>query len=619
MKGYNGKMLRVDLTKGECKTFEPPEDYYRQYLGGRGFIIHTLLTEVPKDADPLGPLNKLIFAPGCLTGQPMAGTGRNSIGAKSPQTGAFGEAEAGGFWGAELKRAGYDAVIVEGVSARPVYLWIDNGVCEIRDASGVWGREVAEADEAIKKELGNDKVKTALIGPGGEKLIRFACISNDVSHFAGRTGLGAVMGSKKLKGIAVRGKGMPEVADRAKVLELAKWMGKNYETKAAVHVKIGTGGTIANYEATGNLPVRNFQGGPFPEVGRISPQYMFEKGYVKKRETCFACPIRCKRMVEVEGPISVDIRYGGPEYETIAAFGSNCGVDDAVALMKANEICARHGIDTISAGVCVSFAMECYERGILTKAETDGLELNFGNAGAMIALVEKIVRREGFGELFAEGVKRAAEKIGRGSEAYAIHVKGLELPMHEPRAKGAMGLNYSVHAGGADHCTGIHDDLAIKALPKGEGLNADGTMTGPELSLRKAHLLYDAGMPRQMVNYLGLCMFVPWSRQQICEAVQAVTGWQVSYADLAEAVERGMALTRIFNFREGFTRKDDVLPRRFATSPSAGPLSAVAVDPVKLEEVQQEYFRKLGWNEEGLPTRGKLAELGIEWTQECLV
>jgi len=323
-------------------------------------------------------------------------------------------------------------------------------------------------------------------------------------------------------------------------------------------------------------------------------------------------------MVEVEGPIPVDIRYGGPEYETIAAFGSNCGVDDVVALMKANEICARYGVDTISAGVCVSFAMECYERGILTKADTGGLDLRFGNAEAMVAMVERIARREGFGELFAEGVKRAAEKIGRGSEEYAIHVKGLELPMREPRAKGAMGLNYSVHATGADHCTGIHDDLVIKGLPKGEGINADGTMTSPELSLRKAHLLHDAGMPRQMVNYLGLCMFVPWSRQQISEAVQAVTGWPVSYAELAKAVERGMALARVFNFREGFTRKDDALPRRFASSPSAGPLSAVAVDPARLEEVQQEYFRKLGWNEEGLPTKEKCAELGIEWAEEYL-
>ena len=618
MYGFNGKILRVNLSTRSHSIEQPPMEYYRLYGGGRGIIIHTMLTEIPPGADPLGSENRLIFALGILTGSSLPGSGRNSIGAKSPLTGAFGEAEAGGFWGAELKRSGYDAIIVEGVSAVPVYIWIDNGACEIRDAGRLWGKEVADADEAIKDELGGDKIRTALIGPGGEKLIRYACIANDVSHFAGRTGLGAVMGSKKLKGIAVRGGAPPAVADKAKIIELARWMGKNFAEKAASHHRIGTGNAMDNYERIGNLPIRNFQGGSFPEVARISPQYMFEKGYVKKRETCFACPVRCKRAVKLEGPLPVDIRYGGPEYETLAAFGSNCGIDNVEALMKANEICARHGIDTISTGVCISFAMECYERGILTAADTGGLELTFGNAPAMVEMVERIARREGFGDILAEGVKRAAERIGRGSSQYAIHVKGLELPMHEPRSKQGMGLHYSVHAGGADHCSGIHDDLVIKALPKGEGINADGTLTNTELSPRKAQLLYDAGLWRHMANYLGMCIFLPWSRQQMSDAVQAVTGWPMSYWDLTKVVERGMSLARIFNFRQGFSRDDDTLPHRFSTSPSEGPLSAVTVDPVKLEQAQQEYFRMLGWDEAGIPTHEKLVELGIEWAHEYL-
>ena len=616
MYGFNGKILRVNLSTGSHSIDEPPIEYYRRYGGGRGIIIQTMLTEIPPGADPLGPENRLIFALGTLTGTALPGSGRNSIGAKSPLTGAFGEAEAGGFWGAELKRSGYDAIIVEGVSAVPVYIWIDNGACEIRDAGRLWGKEVADADEAIKEELGSDKVKTALIGPGGENLIRYACIANDVSHFAGRTGLGAVMGSKKLKGIVVRGKTPPEVADKAKIVELARWMGKNFAEKAANHHRIGTGNAMDNYERIGNLPIRNFQGGNFPEVARISPQYMFEKGYVKKRETCFACPIRCKRAVKLEGPLPVDIRYGGPEYETLAAFGSNCGIDNVEALMKANEICARYGIDTISTGVCISFAMECYERGILTGEDTGGLELTFGNAPAMIEMVERIAQRKGLGDILAEGVKRAAERIGRGSSQYAIHVKGLELPMHEPRSKQGMGLHYSVHATGADHCSGIHDDLVIKALAKGEGINADGTLTRTELSPRKAHLLYDAGLWRHMANYLGMCIFVPWSRQQMSDAVEAVTGWPMSYWDLTKVVERGMSLARIFNLREGFSRNDDTLPRRFSTSPAEGPLSEVTVDPVKLEQAQQEYFRMLGWNEAGIPTYEKLVELDIEWAYE---
>jgi aldehyde:ferredoxin oxidoreductase len=583
-------------------------------------IIHTLLTEIPPNSDPLGPENKIIFALGTLTGYALPGSGRNSIGAKSPLTGAFGEAEAGGFWGAELKRSGYDAVIVEGASPVSVYIWIDNGACEIRDAGPVWGMEVADADTAIKEVLGSDKIKTALIGPGGENLVRYACIANDVTHFAGRTGLGAVMGSKKLKGIAVRGMTPPEAADKAKIVELARWMGKNFKEKASGHYRIGTGSTMVQHESCGNLPIRNFRGGRFPEIARITPQYMFEKGYVKKRETCFACPIWCKRVVQLDGSLPVDIRYGGPEYETLAALGSNCGVDNIEALMKANEICARYGIDTISTGVCISFAMECYELGIITTADTGGLELTFGNALAMVEMVERIAQRSGFGNILAEGVKRAADRIGRGSAAYAIHVKGLEIPMHDPRYRQGMGLHYSVHATGADHCSGIQDDQVIKAIAKEEGIHADRTLTGMEMSPRKARLLYDAGLWRHMANYLGMCIFVPWNHQHMSDAVEAVTGWQTSYEDLVKVVERGMTLARIFNLREGFTRGDDMLPHRFSSSSSSeGPLSDVIVDPVKLETAQRAYFQMLGWNDAGTPTYEKLVELGIEWAHKYLV
>lgn len=618
MHGFNGKILRVNLTTRSHSIDRPSTDYYKRYGGGRGIIIHTMLTEIPPGSDPLGPENKIIFALGTLTGYALPGSGRNSIGAKSPLTGAFGEAEAGGFWGAELKRSGYDAVIVEGTSAVSVYIWIDSGVCEIRDAGRVWGMEVADADAAIKEELGSNKIKTALIGPGGEHLVRYACIANDVSHFAGRTGLGAVMGSKKLKGIAVRGETPPEVVDKAKIVELARWMGKNFKEKASAHHRIGTGSTMAHYESSGNLPIRNFRGGRFPEVSRISPQYMFEKGYIKKRETCFACPIRCKRAVKLEGLLPVDIRYGGPEYETLAALGSNCGVDNVEALMKANEICARYGIDTISTGVCISFAMECYERRIITIVDTGGLELTFGNAWAMVEMVERIAKRTGFGNILAEGVKRAADMIGRGSAEYAIHVKGLELPMHDPRYKQGMGLHYSVHVTGADHCSGIQDDQVIRAMVKGEGVNTDGTLTSIEMSPRKAQLLYDAGLWRHMANYLGMCIFVPWNHQHMIDAVEAVTGWPMSYGDLTKVVERGMTLARIFNLREGFSRIDDVLPRRFSTSPLEGPLSDVTVDPVKLEIAQQVYFKMLGWNDAGIPTYEKLVELGIEWAHEYI-
>jgi aldehyde:ferredoxin oxidoreductase len=618
MHGYHGKILRINLSTRCHSVDQPSEDYYQHYVGGRGIIIHTLLTEVSPGIDPLGPENKLIFALGPLTGSPLPGSGRNSVGAKSPLTGGFGEAEAGGFWGSELKRSGYDAIIIEGVAAAPVYVSIINGEVEIRDAGHLWGQEVGDADSAIKKELGSDKIRTALIGPGGEKLTRYACIANDITHIAGRTGLGAVMGSKKLKAIAVKGNTPPVMADKDKIMALAQWMGKNYKEKASTHVLIGTGPNMVQYESNGNIPIRNFQGGRFPGIEQITPQQMFEKGYVKKRESCFACPIRCKRSVSLNGPWQVDVRYGGPEYETLVAFGSNCGVDNLEALMKANEICARYGIDTISTGVSISFAMECYEQGILTKKDTDGLELTFGNAQAMVEMVERIAQRKGLGDILAEGTKLAAERIGRGSSDYAIHVKGLELPMHEPRYKQGMGLHYSVNAAGADHCSGIQDDLVIKKIPKGEGLNADGTLTSTELGTRKARLLYDVGRWRHMGNYLGMCIFVPWSNQQVCEAMEAVTGWPIDFERLNVVVERGMTLARIFNLREGFSRADDTLPRRFFGSPSEGPLKDIPVDPDKLDIAQRAYFKMLGWDESGVPTYEKLRELDIEWAYTYL-
>ena len=607
MLGYNGKILRINLTT-RCHSVEKPsEDYYKLYLGGRGIIIHTLLTEVSPGIDPLGPDNKLIFALGPLTGHPLPGSGRNSVGAKSPLTGGFGEAEAGGFWGAELKRTGFDAIIVEGASPVPVYVWINHGEIEIREAGHLWGMEIADADDALKKELSNNKIKTALIGPGGEKRIRYACIANDITHAAGRTGLGAVMGSKKLKAIAIRGETPPPVADQQKMLELARWMGKNFKEKASGHHLVGTGSPMLQYERSGNLPVRNFKGGSFPGAAQIAPQQMFEKGYVKKRDTCYACPIRCKRVVSLETPWKVDIRYGGPEYETLGAFGSNCGVNNIEALMKANEICARHGIDTISTGVSISFAMECYEKGILTKSDTDGLELTFGNAQAMVEMVERIALRKGLGDILAEGTKRASEKIGRGSSEYAIHVKGLELPMHEPRYKQGMGLHYSVHAAGADHCSGVQDDLVQKNQVKWN------TLPASELSQRKAQMVYEVGLWRHMGNYTGMCIFVPWSNQQIAEAVEAVTGWPMDSRLLADVAERGITLARIFNLREGISRNEDKLPQRFSDSPPEGPLKEISVDTAKLETAQQAYYQLLGWTEAGIPTRERLVELDIEW------
>ncbi len=615
MKGVNGKFLRVNLTIKQFSTEEPSEDYYNLYLGGRGFISQILLEEVPQGADPLGPENKLIFALGPITGHNLVGAARNSVGAKSPLTGGFGEAEVGGFWNAALKRAGFDAIIIEGVANAPVYLWIDDREVEIRDAGKLWGLDVADTERSLQKELG-EKVRVATIGPAGEKLVRFACILNDVNHAAGRTGMGAVMGSKKLKAIAVRGTQLPEPADREKVIELNRYMVQNFKNLTTDWM-CGTGMNMVGFEANGNLPKRNFQGGRFRNVEKITPQYML-KNFEGSMEGCFGCPIRCKKMVKMEKPWQIDTIYGGPEYETIGAFGSNCDVDDIAAVIKANELCNRYGMDTISAGVTVSFAMECFENGLLTLKDTEGLDLRFGNGAAMVELVDRIGLRKGLGDLLAEGVKIAAEKIGRGAEEFAMHVKGEEIPMHEPRLKQGMGLHYSVHITGADHTSGIHDTGLNKDSVDWNTIDITETVPPTEMSPRKARMLYQVGLWRHMINYLGICNIVPWKYKQIQEMTEYVIGVPMSYWKLMKAVERGITLARIFNVREGWTAKDDILPKRFSTSTPDGPLKGVVIDPEKLEGAKKIYYQMMGWDEDGVPTYARLVELKIEWAEKYL-
>jgi len=610
--GYTGKFLRVNLESRKITIEEPDESYYKHYLGGRGTIMHTLLTEVPLHADPLGPENRLVFAMGLLTGHRLIGTGRCSVGAKSPLTGACGESEAGGYWGAELRRAGYDAIIVEGIAKTPVYLRIHNDTVEISDATKVWGQGVRQAMEWFHDDIGEGKYRAAIIGPAGERQVRYANIMLDCIDAFGRSGMGAVMGSKRLKGIVVRGDQRPLAADNDKIVELNHTMKEKYKT--CPFEKYGTGGSMKEYEALGNLPIRNFSGGHFPNVGKIDAITLLGE-FGTGMEACFNCPIRCKKKVKIEGgPWEIDSTYGGAEYETLASFGSNLLIDDLRAISKAHELCNHYGLDTISTGASIAFAMECFENELLTPHETDGLELRFGNAEAMVKTIEKIALRQGIGDVLAQGTKRTAEMIGKGSEKFAMHVKGLEVPYHEPRYKQGLGLHYSLHGIGADHVSGVMDDSLPAIFADWDSLNVSELIPPSELSPRKARLDYEWGLWREMPNYLGLCSFVPWSVAEIRDAVTAITGWQVTTSRLMKAVERGITLMRIFNLREGFTRDDDKLPDRFHTSPPEGPLKDLRIDPDALEEAQELYYQMMRWDENGVPTKGCLVALDLEWT-----
>jgi len=618
--GHWGKVLRVNLTTGAITTEEMDEAFQRRYVGGWGFIAHYLLAELAPGIDPLGPENKLIWPPGPLTGQAVAGGGRNIIGGKSPLTGGFGAAEAGGFFAAEFKRAGFDTVIVDGVSPKPVYLWIKDGQAELRDASHLWGRETADVEAAIREELGDKRIRVSQCGPAGEKMVRFANVIHDSCRAAGRTGLGAVMGSKRFRAIAVRGSKAPDVADPDKIREMAHWMRDHYmETGAAVFSTLGTMRMIRVNNGVGGLPTRNFRDGVFEGYEKISAEVQMDTITVD-RDTCFGCPIRCKWVVEVkDDQYPVERKYGGPEYETVGAFGSCCGVDDIKVTAYASQLCNANGLDSIGAGVTISCAMECYEHGLLTQADTDGIDLRFGNGEAVIAALKKIIAREGFGNLLAEGSKRLTDKIGGDAPKYAMQVKGQEIAMHDPRTKYGHALGVAVSPTGADHMHSVHDTAyqtkAGVAILEPVGIHEP--LPWDDLSLDKVRMVRYAIMWRVGMNMTGVCMFHPWTPQQTMDLIAAATGWNTSVMDLWLAGERAYDMARAFNAREGFGPEDDWLPERFFTGVAEGPVAGRGLNRERFAQAIQEWYALNGYDPRtACPTRAKLQDLGVGWVAD---
>jgi len=622
--GYYGKILRVNLSNGAISVDEQDDTWYRRYFGGAAMSAYYLLKGVPPGIDPLGPKNRLIIAPGVITGVPVSGNARSGVGAKSPMTGGIGKSEVGGHFNAELKHAGYDGIVFEGKAESPVYLWIKDGVAELRDARHLWGKSVLETDETIKAEVGERFSRIASIGPAGERMVRFACIMHDLKDAAGRGGMGAVMGSKKLKAIAVRGKIPPAYADPETIKALGKAIHEAVPAKARGFHEYGTGGAMTAYNLAGNIPTRNFRDGWFENIEPITAVTLKETISIGM-DACFACAVRCKKVVKVDEPWVADPRYGGPEYETLAAFGADCGIDNLKAVARAHHLCHHYGMDTISTGTTIAFAMECYERGYLSKADLDGLELTWGNAEAMLKLVEMIGERKGIGDVLAEGTRRAAERIGNRAQELAMQVKGLEIAMHEPRLKHGLGVGYCVANHGADHGTGLHDTFFEKAGPsldnEAKPLGILEPMPANELSTRKVNLFAQLHRWRTFQDSACYCYFVPWTHEQIVQLVNAVTGWNTTVAELLLVGERAITMGRAFNVREGFTPADDRLPERFFAPPLRGNLAEKrqAIDPEKMQEAVRTYYYLMGWNpESGVPTRQTLERLEVGWVADEL-
>ena len=574
--GSWGKVLRVDLGAGTTAVEEMDEAAFRRHPGGRALIGHYLLTEVPPGVEPLGPENVLVFAMGVLTGTPLSGASRHAVGAKSPLTGGFGEAEVGGFWGAELKRAGWDAIVVTGASPTPVYLWIKDDQVEIRDASHLWGLEIMDTEERLKAEVGERLARVCEIGPAGENLVRFAGIVNDYKDIAGRAGLGAVMGSKKLKAIVVRGSRNVPLHDAAKVKEIGRWVADTLQENHWAFHNFGTGMGLDGYTRVGGMAVRNYNGGPFEGAAEISAEALVEKGYRVKMEACWACSVRCKKVVKMETPYQIDPKYGGIEYESVAALGADCGVDDLALLSKANERCNALGLDTISLGATVAWAMDLRSRGLLPDAELDGQPLEFGNGRAVLAATEAIAFRRGLGDTLAEGSVRAAQTLG-GAE-FLTAVRGQELAMHDPRQRTEYGkqvrVSYATSPTGGDHMN--------SNLPS-----------------------------RSAKNTVGMCFFLRYDDPKLTDILNAVTGWGLDPSGLAEIGELSLTMARLFNNREGFGAADDALPEQAMKPHVSGVLSRVRLDAADVADQVRAYYRARGWSEDGEPTPETLDRLGL--------
>jgi aldehyde:ferredoxin oxidoreductase len=508
---------------------------------------------------------------------------------------------------------------VRGRAASPVYLWIKDGQVEFRDAGLYWGKLSGEVQEGLEQELGDKRIRVLQAGISGERGVRFAAIVNQLKHFHGRCGLGAVMGAKNLKAIAVRGSKINAPVDKVGAKSTLTFFKDHYDRARDRFHQTGTAGGLLNLEASGILPTRNFRDGSFEHAKAISGQKMAETILVN-RGTCYACMVACKREVEVK-ELGVTPRFGGPEYESLAATGSLCGVGDLNALAKINQLLAQYVLDSISTGVAIAFAMECYEHGIITKADTGGVELVWGSAEAVEQMVHLIGRREGIGELLGEGVKRAAERLGRGAERFAMHVKGQELPMHDPRGKKSLALAYALSPTGADHMEAPHDPLYEGFHPDGHPLGGLGLIEPVKMldfGPRKVRAYYYTQQVWSFYNSVGMCDFVgtplnALALEQFASYVNSVTGWNMSLYELMKVGERSNTLARLFNCREGFTPADDVLPARMHEGIGNGALKGERVDPEQFLAARRLYYEMAGWNgDTGQPTAARLAELEVD-------
>ena len=606
--GYAGKIAYIDLSREKVEIKNLSKQDIELFVGGIGLATKIVVEEIEDPRiDPFSPQNPLVFMTGALTGTPVYGSSRWVVAAKSPLTMGWGEGHVAGYWGVELKKAGFDGLVIKGRAASPTYLYIHDGVIEFRDASKLWGLDTYETDKEIKKELGDQNIRVAAIGLAGENLVRFATIAADIQpngpRIAGRTGMGAVMGSKNLKAIAVKGSGKISVKEPSRVSSiLSRLLPLIMSSPTAQILAVyGTAGEVEEFYEYGDMPIKNFALGEFDGYKNLTGQSFRERKIVVDVYGCWACPVKCWKVMQVG-----DMRTRAPEYETIASLGTLLMIDDPFYLAQANYLCNKYGLDTISTGVTIAWAFECFEKGIISASDTGGLELKWGNKEAVLKLIEMIGKREGFGNILAEGCRKASSIIGKGSEELCMHVKGTEMPMHDPRAFKGMGLQYATSNRGADHLYGLFfrieqgqraHDLKIyervdRFAYKGKGWMVATMMIWSEIQ-----------------ESMGICKFVDIPPAHIAGLYTYVTGFKKNVQDLLKVGKRIFTLKRMFNIACGMSRKDDILQKRFLREPmnEGGAKGQV----VELDQMLTEFYEFMGWDENGKPRKEVLEDLGL--------
>ncbi len=623
MYGWMGIILRVDLTSGKIEK-EPLSDRLRSnYLGGRGINSRILYDSVGPEVDALSPENTLIFGTGTVVGTIAPSAGRITVTAKSPLTGILGDGNSGGHFSAEMKWAGYDHIVFTGKADRPVYLWIENDHVELRPAEHLWGKTTAETDEEIHRELGDPAIKIAAIGPGGENLVRYASVMFENCHAVGRTGMGAVMGSKNLKAVAVRGTKGVKVAHPGPFMRLSRNLHERIINspvyKGLAHY--GTPYFTVGMYRSGWLAIKNAQTNEWPDVLKLGHKVL-KRDYFVKELACTSCPRHCNQAWVVRGGPYTGTHGAKIEYGAIAPFGAGCLISDFGAVAKMNSLCDDYGLDLIELGITLNTVMEWYDKGLITKDDTDGVDIIWGNAEAAIELIHKVARREGFGNLLAEGPLRAAEQIGRGADKYiALHSKGMTYGIDDIRAMKGYALNIATSTRGADHLRGMPGLEMIPQASTPEMLERrfGTTEAGIASSYKKAPLVVYTQNLCTLTDCLELCKYntefqgEAMNIEDLAGLFSLATGIEMDEKAMSTVAERIYAVEKAFLVREGMTRKDDIVGGKWGSEPIVGgPAAGERIHPEKFDKLLDEYYQLRGWDSMGIPTTSTLSALGLE-------